>query len=86
MAANRRLRLKILAVLDELSKGPGYLKISPDDGRLMRMLTEATGAKRVVEIGTYSGYSGLWFCLALKKTGGALITHELDPSHAAIAR
>ena len=76
----------ILALLDELHNGPGYLKISPDDGRLLRLLTEATNAQRVVEIGTYSGYSGLWFCLALRKTGGTLITHELDPSHADIAR
>jgi caffeoyl-CoA O-methyltransferase len=77
---------KILTLLDELNKGPVYLKISPNDGRLLRMLTESTGAKRVVEIGTYSGYSGLWFCLALRKTGGMLITHELDPAHAEIAR
>jgi caffeoyl-CoA O-methyltransferase len=77
---------RILALLDELHKGPGYLKVSPEDGRLMRVLTEATDARRVVEIGTYSGYSGLWFCLALRKTGGHLTTHELDPAHADIAR
>jgi caffeoyl-CoA O-methyltransferase len=76
----------ILNLLDELSRGPGFLKVSPDDGRLLRMLTEATNAKRVVEIGTYSGYSGLWFCLALRKTGGVLVTHELEESHAAMAR
>jgi caffeoyl-CoA O-methyltransferase len=77
---------KIMSLLDELAKGPGFLKVSPDDGRLLRMLTEATNAKRVVEIGTFSGYSGLWFCLALRKTGGVLITHELEESHAAMAR
>jgi predicted O-methyltransferase YrrM len=77
---------KILALLDELYKGPRYLKVSPTDGRLLRTLTESTGAKRVVEIGTYSGYSGLWFCLALRRTGGQLITHEIDPQHAVLAR
>lgn len=77
---------RILAVLDELGRGPSYLKVSPQDGRLLRLLTEAAGARRVVEIGTYSGYSGIWFCLALRKTGGALVTHEIDPQHAALAR
>jgi len=77
---------QILAVLDELSRGPSYLKVSPTDGRLLRLLAESSNAQRVVEIGTYSGYSGIWFCLALRKTGGKLITHEIDPQHAALAR
>jgi predicted O-methyltransferase YrrM len=50
------------------------------------MLTEATGAKNVVEIGTSNGYSGIWFCLALKKTGGQLTTHEINEERAALAR
>jgi predicted O-methyltransferase YrrM len=32
----------------------------------------------VVEIGTSNGYSGIWFCLALRKTGGSLTTFDID--------
>jgi predicted O-methyltransferase YrrM len=63
-----------------------YLSVSLNDGRLLRQLTEAMGAKRVIEIGTSTGYSGLWFALALRSTGGKLFTHEYDPGRAGIAR
>ena len=56
------------------------------DGRMLRLLTEGVGAKTVVEIGTSNGISGIWFCLALRKTEGKLITHEIDPETAALAR
>ena len=51
----------------------------------MRLLTEATGAKRVVEIGTSTGESAVWFALALRSTRGHLFTHEIDPERAKIA-
>jgi hypothetical protein len=44
-----------LAVLDEMSKGKWYLNVTTREGRVLRELTEAVGAKRVVEIGTSSG-------------------------------
>ena len=56
------------------------------DGRLMRQLTEALGAQRVVELGTSTGESGLWFSLALRKTGGQLDTHDIDAGRIAVAR
>lgn len=79
---------KILAVLDDMhrTQRQGHWNVSLDDGRLLRLLTEATGAKHVVEIGTSNGYSGLWFLLALRKTGGTLTTHEIDRERAALAR
>jgi predicted O-methyltransferase YrrM len=40
----------------------------------------------VVEIGTANGYSGIWFGLALRTTGGKLTTYEIDPEKAALAR
>ncbi len=57
-----------------------------EDGRLLRVLAETMGAKHVVEIGTSNGFSALWLCLALKATGGNLVTHEINPSVAALAR
>ena len=79
---------KILAVLDDMQRTQraGNWNVSLADGRLLRLLTETTGAKHVVEIGTSNGYSGLWFLLALRKTGGKLTTHEIDKARAALAR
>lgn len=79
---------RILSVLDDLDRNDrqGMMNVPLDDGRLLRLLTESIGAKRVVEIGTSNGYSGIWFCLALRKTGGQLITHELDATRAQLAR
>lgn len=79
---------KILDVLTELNKkpAPGGMSVPMEDGRLLRLLTEAIGAKHVVEIGTSVGYSGIWFGLALKATGGKLTTFEIDAQRAAQAR
>jgi predicted O-methyltransferase YrrM len=78
---------KILGVLDQMRQaGTTYLSVPPSDGRLLRLLAEAVNAQHVVEIGTSTGYSGLWFCLALQKTGGKLTTFELDGNRAAAAR
>jgi caffeoyl-CoA O-methyltransferase len=53
---------------------------------MLRLLTEAVNARHVVEIGTSTGISGMWFCMALERTGGKLSTFELDPHRAALAR
>jgi len=79
---------KILDVLEDMraNQSRGMMNVSPEDGRLLRLLTEAVGAKHVVEIGTSNGYSGIWFCLALRTTGGKLTTHEIDARRASLAR
>ncbi len=78
---------RILAVLDEMAKThQTYLSVPMRDGRALRLLTEAVDAKNVVEIGTSTGYSGLWFCLALEETGGHLTTFEIDHQRASLAR
>lgn len=79
---------QILAVLDEINRTQGRwsMSVPEEDGRLLRTLAEAIGAKTVVEIGTSVGYSGLWFCLALIRTEGRLITFEIDPQRAAQAK
>lgn len=79
---------KILAVLDDMDKNNrrGNMNVPKEDGRLLRLLVETTGAKNVVEIGTSNGYSGIWFALALSKTGGKLTTHEIDAERIELAR
>jgi predicted O-methyltransferase YrrM len=78
---------KILKLLEEIAQTENSNLLVPlEDGRLLRTLTESTGAKNIVEVGTYIGYSTLWFCLALRNTGGKITTHELDPKNVARAR
>ncbi len=79
---------KILGVLEDMyqNQSRGMMNVAPEDGRILRLLTEAVGAKHVVEIGTSNGYSGIWFCLALRTTGGKLTTHEIDRGRASLAR
>ncbi|GAG47679.1 unnamed protein product, partial [marine sediment metagenome] len=79
---------KILSILDDMDKNQrrGMMNVPIEDGRLLRLLTETVGAKHVVEIGTSNGYSGIWFCLALRKTDGKLTTYEIDARRASLAR
>jgi predicted O-methyltransferase YrrM len=77
---------RILEAIDRAREGQRYANVSTADGRLLRQLTEALGAKRVVELGTSTGESGLWFAMALRKTGGHLYTHDIDPGRIAVAR
>ncbi|UCF17226.1 MAG: class I SAM-dependent methyltransferase, partial [Phycisphaerales bacterium] len=78
---------KILDVLDQMLSGPHseILSVPPDDGRVLRLLAEATGARNIVEVGTSNGYASLWFCLALRTTGGKLTTFEIDPKRVLLA-
>jgi predicted O-methyltransferase YrrM len=77
---------RTLAALDDMSKGRWYLNVTAREGRLLRQLTEVAGAKRVVEIGTSSGYSTIWLALGVRATGGKLFTHEIDPKMVKMAR
>ena len=78
---------RILSTMSEVVKaGELYANVPAADGRMLRLLTEALNAKSVVEIGTSTGISGMWFSMALEKTGGKLTTFELDPKRIALAR
>jgi predicted O-methyltransferase YrrM len=78
---------KILDSLDEITRTQGRMMNVPvQDGRLLRLLAETINAKTVVEIGTSNGISAIWLSVALRKTGGKLITHEIDKKRAALAR
>lgn len=79
---------KILDVLKDMdaTQRQGSMSVPEQDGRILRVLTEAVGAKVVAELGTSIGYSGIWFCLALRQTGGKLVTFEIDAGRATTAR
>src|SRR3954468_37398 len=63
---------------------PGMLS-GAVEGRLLEMLVFATGAQRLLEFGTYSGYSALSMARALPP-GGRIFTLEVDPKHAEFAQ
>lgn len=84
--ANSEAEKLALAALDEMSQGPWRLNVTTREGRVLRQLVEATGAKRVVEIGTSSGYSTLWLALGARASGGKVYTHEIDPEAVRIAQ
>jgi predicted O-methyltransferase YrrM len=56
--------------------------VSPLQGRLLELLARMQGAQRVLEVGTLGGYSTLW----LARAGARVVTLEVDPHHAAVAR
>ena len=61
------------------------IHISPDEGKLLLVLLRCIGARRVLEVGTLGGYSGIWLARALPPDG-KLTTIERDPRHAEAAR
>jgi len=84
--AKDELEQRVLDALEKMRQGPRFANVSPTDGRLLRLLAETIGAKRVVEIGTSTGESAVYLALALKRTGGHLFTHEIDPHRARVAQ
>jgi caffeoyl-CoA O-methyltransferase len=85
--SNTESEKRILSTINDIVKaGALYANVPVADGRMLRLLAEASNAKNVIEIGTSTGISGLWLCMALEKTGGKLTTFELDSKRAAIAR
>jgi len=65
--------------------GLAPIDVSPTQGKLLHLLVRMTAARRVLEIGTLGGYSSIWMALALP-AGGRLVTIEVDPRTAEVAR
>ncbi len=74
------------AALDaSAAAGLPAISVSAPQGKLLHLLARAVGARRILEIGTLGGYSGLWLASALP-ADGRLLTLEIDPQHAEVAR
>ena len=92
-AVDRYLEYHLLEADDELiavrkacaDAGLPPIAVSPTQGKLLFILAKAIGARRILEIGTLGGYSGLWLARVLAP-GGRLVTLEIDPVHATVAR
>jgi predicted O-methyltransferase YrrM len=61
------------------------ISVSPSQGKLLHLLAAIRGARRILEVGTLGGYSTIWLARALPPAG-KLITLELAPRHAEVAR
>ncbi len=73
-------------VLRTLEGKPGRWNIAPDEGRFLHDLVVKHKYQRALEIGTSNGYSSIWLGMALRKTGGKLITIEIDIDRAEEAK
>lgn len=70
---------------DAAAAGLPAINVSPNQGRLLYLLAKMSRAERVLEIGTLAGYSTTWLARALPPSG-QVISLELNPAHAAVAR
>src|SRR6266540_6512071 len=73
------------ALRDSDAAGLPPINVAPNQGKLLYLLAKLRGARRILEVGTLAGYSAIWLARALPEDG-QLITIEVDPKHAEVAR
>ena len=74
----------VLARMEEEAHREGIPIVDPHEGALLYLLVKIAGARRILELGTATGYSGIW--LMRGTAGGTLTTFELDHGRASRAR
>ena len=74
----------VLARLEEEAHRENIPIVDPHEGQLLYLLVKIAGAKRILELGTATGYSGIW--LLRGSGGGTLTTYEMDHERAERAR
>ena len=90
-AARRELAAQIHAAATEHDAAQAdrldrYRILEPETAELLAVLVKATGARRLLELGTSIGYSTIWLADAAEAVGGTLVSVELDPERSATAR
>ena len=73
------------AVRESRRAGLPEIQVSPNEAKLLQLLAEMVGARRILEVGTLGGYSAIHFGRALPE-GGELVSLEIDERHAKVAR
>jgi caffeoyl-CoA O-methyltransferase len=77
-------RDRILTRMEEEAHREGIPIVDPHEGQLLYLLIRISGAKRILELGAATGYSGIW--LLRGTDGGTLTTYEMDGERAKRAR
>lgn len=77
-------RDKVLARMEDEAHREGIPIVDPHEGRLLYLLVKIAGGKRILELGTATGYSGIWLLRGTQD--GTLTTYELDHERATRAR
>jgi predicted O-methyltransferase YrrM len=85
LAGLNNLADPVLRAIEREGTEQGLPIVDAEVGALLRVLAMSVGAERILEIGTAIGYSGIWLAGALPPTG-MLLTMEMDPGRAKIAR
>jgi caffeoyl-CoA O-methyltransferase len=75
---DRSLDEKVINFLESHSRSWRDMNVSETDGKVLHDLIIKNNYKSALEIGTSTGHSGIWIAWALSKTGGKLITIEID--------
>ncbi|MBK5306242.1 MAG: O-methyltransferase [Frankiaceae bacterium] len=73
------------ALTAQAAGGLPEIQVSAAQGRLLELLVRMSGARSVLEVGTLGGYSTIWLARGVADDGRVL-TLELDPHHAEVAR
>jgi predicted O-methyltransferase YrrM len=63
-----------------------FRNVEPETAELLGVLIRATGARRILELGTSNGYSTIWLADAAESTGGSVLSVDVDASRTALAR
>jgi predicted O-methyltransferase YrrM len=73
------------ALADSEAAGLPAINVSPVQGKFLHLLARVRGATSILEVGTLGGYSTIWLARALPP-GGTLVTLEMEPRYAEVAR
>ena len=73
------------ALADSDAAGLPQIAVAANQGKMLMLLAQSVGARRILEIGTLGGYSTIWLARALPAEG-SLLSLEFDAKHAEVAR
>lgn len=73
------------ALADSEAGGLPPIQVSANQGKLLMLMARMQGARSILEVGTLGGYSAIWLARGLGEEG-RLVTLELDPGYAEVAR
>ncbi len=88
--ARRRLTDELYAAGREHDAGQTdrvgrFRNVEPETAELLGVLIRATGAQRILELGTSNGYSTVWLADAAQDTGGRILSVDVDPTRTELA-